>query len=149
MNTSLAVLTRQGGLLAVNLLFLMVWGFASIDKLRHGKPDWFADKFGKTVLGIFPGLSATFWLLTAAGTAGFLLAILALLRGDFCRRDGAPWLAAMVAWSLFVFLQLGFGQWLTDDYLSAHQQFMYFSGTLVALIYVTGQFGLADSSGKK
>ena len=56
-------LARGGALLAINLLFLMVWGFAGIDKLRSGVPPWFDGKFGKTILATFPGLTALFWLL--------------------------------------------------------------------------------------
>jgi hypothetical protein len=42
-------------------------------------------------------------------------------------------LPIMLVWSLFVFVQLGFGQWLTNEFNGAFQQFMYFSGTLAAL----------------
>jgi hypothetical protein len=35
-----------------------------------------------------------------------------------------------------VFLQLGFGQWLTAEYNGAFQQFVYFSGTLLSLQFV-------------
>jgi hypothetical protein len=42
----------------------------------------------------------------------------------------------MLAWSLFVFVQLGFGQWLTADYGATVQMFTYFAGTLVALHFV-------------
>jgi hypothetical protein len=37
---------------------------------------------------------------------------------------------------LFVFVQLGFGQWLTAEYNGTHQLFMYFCGTLLALDFV-------------
>jgi hypothetical protein len=40
------------------------------------------------------------------------------------------------AWSLLVLLQLGFGQWLINEYSGAFQQFTYFGGTLVALHFV-------------
>jgi hypothetical protein len=42
----------------------------------------------------------------------------------------------MLAWSLFVFIQLAFGQWLTADYNSAFQLFVYFGVTLVSLQFV-------------
>lgn len=130
-------LTRQGALLAINLLFLMVWGFAAFDKLIHGKPDWFADKFGKTVLATFPGLTASFWLLAMTELAAFALALAALLRGEFLNNKEPKFLGATLVWGLFVFVQLGFGQWLTAEYNATHQLFMYFCGTLVALHFVT------------
>ena len=44
---------RIGALLAVNLLFLMMWGFAAIGKVRQGMPSWFGSKFGETILARF------------------------------------------------------------------------------------------------
>ena len=45
-------------------------------------------------------------------------------------------LPAALVWSLFVFVQLGFGQWLTAEYNGTQQLFMYFCGTLLALYFV-------------
>jgi hypothetical protein len=125
--------TRRAALLAINLLFLMVWGFTGFSKVAEGKPAWFADKFGATLLAKFPGLTATFWLLTISELAAFVLALVALLRLEFLERRPAACLAAMLAWSLFVFLQLGLGQWITNEFTGAQQLFMYFAGTLVTL----------------
>lgn len=127
---------RRAALLAINLLFLMVWGFTGFSKVAQGKPAWFADKFGATLLAKFPGLTATFWLLTVSELAAFGLSVAALLRLEFLERRPAAWLAAMLAWSLFVFLQLGLGQWITNEFTGAQQLFMYFAGTLVALQFV-------------
>ena len=136
MNSHWHRIVRGGGLLAINLLFLSVWGFAAIGKLVDGIPSWFEDKFGKTFLASFPGLTTTFWLLTVSEVLAFALALLALVRADFLERKSAPCLPAMLVWSLFVFVQLGFGQWLTKEFNGAFQQFMYFSGTLLALEFV-------------
>ena len=137
MTTSLASLPRCGALLAINLLFLMLWGFAGVGKVAQGLPPWFGDKFGQTLLASFPGLTATFWLLTLEELLALALASVALLRGEFLERRPAIWLALSLAWSLFVFVQLALGQWLTADYNGAAQIFAYFSGTLIALHYVT------------
>ena len=127
---------RAGALLAINLLFLSVWGFAGIGKVADGIPSWFDGKFGKTFLGSFPGLTATFWLLAVSELLAFALAALALVRGEFLGRKSAICLPLMLVWSLVVFVQLGFGQWLTKEFNGAFQQFMYFSGTLLALEFV-------------
>jgi hypothetical protein len=42
----------------------------------------------------------------------------------------------MLVWSLFVFVMLGFGQWLTGDFNGAFQLFAYFGFTLLALHFV-------------
>jgi hypothetical protein len=129
-------LVRSAALLAINLLFLTVWGFAATGKLMNGMPSWFPGKFGKTFLGTFPGLTATFWLLTLSELLALMLALAALLRLEFLERKPLRVLPAALAWSLFVFLQLGFGQWLTNEFNGAFQHFMYFTGTLLALHFV-------------
>jgi hypothetical protein len=135
------LLVRSAALLAINLLFLMVWGFASIDKLFHGVPSWFDGKFGKTFLATFPGLTATFWLLALSELLAFALAIVALVRIEFLRQRPAIFLCGTLVWSLFVFLQLGFGLWLAADFNGGFQQFMYFAGTLVALHFAQAMAG--------
>jgi len=126
--------SRSAALLAINLLFVMVWGFAGIGKLLEGIPPWFGDKFGRTFLAAFPGLTLTFWILALSEIAALLLGVVALLRLEFLGGTRLlKWLTATLVWSLFVFLQLGFGQWLTAEYNGAFQQFVYFSGTLIAL----------------
>lgn len=130
---------RRGALLAINLLFLMVWGFTGLGKLVSGMPAWFPEKFGNTLLSTFPGLTAAFWLLAASELLAFGLAALSLILGEFLERRPARWLPAMLVWSLFVFVQLGFGQWLTAEFNGTFQLFLYFSGTLLALQFVVPQ----------
>lgn len=136
MNPKLPSLHRIGALLAINLLFLMVWGFTGLGKIQSGVPSWFGDKFGATILARFPGLTASFWLLAAAELLAFALALVALLRGEFLGRRPPTWLTVMLVWSLFVFIQLGFGQWLTDEFNGTFQLFAYFGITLIALQFV-------------
>ncbi|MFN0068481.1 MAG: hypothetical protein ACKVYV_12695 [Limisphaerales bacterium] len=136
MNHAFDLWMRRGALLAINLLFLMVWGVTGLAKLRTGRPAWMTEKFAGTWLATFPGVTVSFWLLTVSELAAFTLAAVALLRGEFLARREPRWLLAMLVWSLFVFVQLGLGQWLTGEFTGAHQLFMYFCGTLVALAWV-------------
>lgn len=138
------LIVRRGALLAINLLFLMVWGFAGIGKLIDGVPSWFGDKFGQTVLATFPGLSLTFWMLALEEMLAFILAALALLRGEFLERRPVRFLPLMLVWSLFVFIQLGFGQWLTSEFNATFQLFLYFCGTLIALKFVMPRAALSS-----
>src|SRR4026208_1591073 len=116
MKLMLVSFSRVGALLAINLMFSMVWGFAGLGKLMKGMPSWFDSKFGSTILAKFPGLTATFWLLTASELLALSLAVSALVRGEFVGRFRPTFLGAMLVWSLFVFVQLSFGQWLTSDF---------------------------------
>ena len=127
------VFVRSGPLLAINILFLMIWGFAGIGKVLGGYPEWFPQKFGSTFFVNFPGLHATFWMLATAELIGFALAIVALVRLEFLREP--LWLARMLAWSLFVFCMLSFGLWLTKDPVGGFQQFCYFCGTVATLFF--------------
>lgn len=136
MNATFLSFARGGALLAINLLFVMAWGFAGLGKLFDGMPSWFGDKFGPTILARFPGVTSSFWLLAAAEVLGFLLAVTALVRGEFLGRRPPTMLTLMLVWSLFVFVQLGFGVWLIADYTGTFQMFAYFGVTLVALQFV-------------
>lgn len=146
MNPTIPCRPRRSALLAINLLFLMVWGFTGVGKILSGVPPWFGDKFGATILASFPGLPAAFWLLTGAEMLAFALAVVALVRGEFMERSAPTWLTAMLVWSLFVFIQLGFGQWLTAEYNGAFQLFAYFGVTLVALQFVDRPRSKPDNS---
>lgn len=136
MNPKLTTCLRAGALLAINLLFLMVWGFTGVGKVISGPPDWLLEKFGPTILAKFPGLYATFWLLALGEVLAFGLAAASLVRGEFLGKRPPMLLAAMLVWSLFIFVQLGLGQWLTSEFNATQQLFMYFCGTLIALGFV-------------
>jgi hypothetical protein len=136
MNPKLTICLRAGALLAINLLFLMVWGFTGLGKIISGPPEWLLEKFGPTILAKFPGLSATFWLLALGEVLAFGLAAASLVRGEFLGKRPPMLLAVMLTWSLFLFVQLGFGQWLTAEFSATQQLFMYFCGTLLALGFV-------------
>ena len=106
MNATASPLPRRGTLLAINLLFVMVWAFAATGKFIEGMPAWFPDKFGKTFLGTFPGLTLTFWTLAASEAVALVLGLIALLRLEFLGGDRQfCWLTATLVWSLFVFLE--------------------------------------------
>jgi len=149
MNPSSPFILRTGTLLAINLLFLMIWGFAGVSKVADGMPSWFGGKFGSTFLAKFPGLTATFWILAVSELAGMTLAIVALVRAEFAGRRPPVCLGATLVWSLFVFLQLGFGQWLTGEFSGAFQQFVYFCGTLIALWVAGGVHNPTGAEEKK
>ena len=133
---TLPLWAQRAAVLAIQLLFLMVWGFAGIDKIRTGVPAWFPGKFGGTILGTFPGVSASFWLLAGSELVGFCLAAAAVLTGEWLRCRRRRLTVATVTWSLFVFLQLNLGNQLTGDFNATAGMFTYFAGTLLALTFL-------------
>jgi hypothetical protein len=136
MKLMLVSFSRVGALLAINLLFIMMWGFAGLGKVLNGMPSWFESKFGSTILARVPGLTISYWMLTASELLALLLALIALLRGEFVGRFRPTFLSTMLVWSLFVFVQLAFGQWLTADFNGAFQIVTYFGITLLTLHFV-------------
>jgi hypothetical protein len=136
MNTNIPTWTRPAALLAINLLFLMVWGFTGLSKVISGYPPWFEEVFGKTILATLPGLKPTFYILALFETAAFLLALAALARLEFLERKPMIAFSAMLVVGLFIFIMLGLGKWLTQEYTGTFQLFTYFCGTLLALHYL-------------
>jgi hypothetical protein len=59
------VFVRSGPLLAINIFYPIIWGFAGIAKRLSGVPEWFPQKFGSTMLATFPGVTASFRMLGA------------------------------------------------------------------------------------
>jgi hypothetical protein len=147
MNPKLVTGLRAAALLAITLLFLMVWGFTGLGKILSGPPDWFPEKFGATLLAKFPGLTATFWMLAIGEALAFGLAAASLVRGEFLGKHPPLLLGAMLAWSLFLFVQLGLGQWLTSEFNATQQLFMYFCGTLLALGFVAPELVMKPRTG--
>ena len=136
MNKTPISFPRSASYLAINLVYLMIWGFAGIGKVVSGVPQYFHDKFAKTWLASFPGIAASFWLITASELAAFGLALAALMRREFWVNRTPSFLVGTLVWSLFVFLQLGFGLWLTGDFSGGYNLFVYFALTVGILHFV-------------
>ncbi len=129
---------QSGMRLAITLLLLVVWGTAGIGKVQEGYPAWFNEKFGATFLASFPGLPATYWILTACELLAALLTLGSLVRLEFLARRPPVLLLAALTTSLFIFVELSLGQWLTREYQATFQLFTYFCGTLLMWRVVAG-----------
>lgn len=127
---------RPAALLSILLLFATTWGMAGPGKLLSGPPEWFSGKFGTTFLATFPGLTVSFYSLALGEVAAAVLALLALLRLEFLPGRSTAFTQWMLVLSLLLFVQLGFGQRLVQEFNSAASLFFYFGATLLALTYV-------------
>jgi len=121
--------------LAITLLFAVTFVLAGLGKWLEGSaPDWFVEQFATTPLGSLP--QTPLYLLLAIGESLLgLAAVVSLFRGEWFR-DRAPLLKLVLAGSLLMFVALGFGARLSGDYQNAAFQFMYFTGTLLALVVI-------------
>ena len=133
-------LIRAGTLLAINLLVLGTWALAGPAKFGGGGvPQWFVDSFGKSFLATFPGMAAAYYSIAIMETLAAVMAVIALVKGEFLSRQETLWLQGTLVLSLLIFVQLGFGQRLIGDFDKAAMLFHYFTGTAVCLVLVRNQ----------
>ena len=129
-------LIRAGTLLAINLLVLGTWVLAGPAKFGGGVPQWFVDSFGKSFLATFPGMAAAYYSIAIMETLAAVMAVIALVKGEFLSRQETLWLQGTLVLSLLIFVQLGFGQRLIGDFDKAAMLFHYFTGTAACLLLV-------------
>ncbi len=130
--------------LAITLLFAITFVLAGWNKWMMGSaPDWFVQQFAETPLGGLP--QTPLFLLLALGESLLGLgAVVSLFLGEWFR-ERAPLLKLVLAGSLLMFVALGFGARLSHKYEDAAFHFMYFTGTLLALVVIDRDDRLAAS----
>ncbi len=134
--------------LAVTLLFAVMFTLAGADKWLAGTaPSWFVEQFKATPLSVFPQ-TPLFLSLALAESLLALGAIVSLLRGEWLRTQ-APLLKVVLAGSLLMFVALRFGSRLSHKHEDAAFHFMYFSGTLLALMVIDRDDRLAITCDEK
>ncbi len=134
--------------LSITLLFVVTFLLAGLGKWFEGEaPGWFVEQFAETPLGSLP--QTPLFLLLALGESllGFG-AVASLFCGEWFR-NRAPLLKLVLAGSLLLFVALGFGARLSHQYEDAAFHFMYFTGTLVALVVIDRDDRLAAACESK
>ena len=120
---------------SITLLFAVTFVLAGFGKLLDASaPDWFVQQFAETPLGVLPQTPLFLSLALGESLLG-LGAIISLFRGEWFRQR-APLLKLVLAGSLLMFVALGFGARLSHKYEDAASHFMYFTGTLLALVVI-------------
>ena len=120
---------------SITLLFAVTFVLAGFGKLLVGSaPDWFVEQFAETPLGVLPQTPLFLFLAFGESLIGFG-AVVSLLRGEWFRQR-APLMKLVLAGSLLMFVALGFGARLSHKYSDAASHFMYFTGTLLALVVI-------------
>ena len=121
--------------LAITLLFANTLLLAGLGKGFEGAaPEWFVEQFAETPLGSLPQTPLFLSLAVGEALLGFG-AVASLLGGEWFR-NRAPLLKLVLAGSLLLFVALGFGARLSHQYEDAAFHFMYFTGTLLALVVI-------------
>ena len=131
--------------LSITLLFAIMFCLAGLGKwLDGGAPERFVEQFANTPLGSLPQTPMYLGIALGESLLG-LGAVVSLLKGEWLR-GRAPLLKLTLAASLLMFVALGFGTRISHQYEDAAFQFMYFTGTLLALIIVDRDDRLAETS---
>ena len=121
--------------LAITLLFANTFLLAGLGKCFEGAaPEWFVEQFAETLLGSLPQTPLFLSLAVGEALLGFG-AVASLFCGEWFR-NRAPLLKLVLAGSLLLFVALGFGARLSHKYEDAAFHFMYFTGTLLALVVI-------------
>lgn len=122
----------------LQVLFVLVWGFAGIGKARAGlqTPAWFVEKFQASCLQSFPGLLASYVGIMGLELACFAVMLISLLRGECFPARRPYFLHTGLVLSLATFVALLFGLQLTGDHAGVATLFQYGAGTLVALVWL-------------
>lgn len=124
--------------LAIQLLMLATFVLAAIAKWEPGTiPDGFIDQFGSTWLASLPGgLFLPYYTIAVTETLAAVLFIVSLVRMEFLKGRDKTFLKVGLVLALFIFVILGFGLRLTDQFSGAANLFFYFGATLLCLYIV-------------
>lgn len=127
--------SNQLAVFFVQTVLLQLWGFASLHKILGGYPEWFTKTFATTVFNMFPGLTVSYWLITAAELLAFALTVVSFFRLEFTKRN-VPFLRASLVVSLANFSILLFGMNIAGNGDAQNNLFTYFVLCLVMYIFV-------------
>lgn len=112
--------------------------------MAGGVPGWFTEKFRDTFLGFSSGMLAfQFYSIAILEAFAFLGFFFSLLRGEFLPKRKRPILQASLLLSCFIFMILGFGLRLTNDFETASQVFAYLVFSWILLIALRADFKLS------
>ena len=124
-------------LLPIYIVHIYTWLMASGEKFLGGPiPENFTKAFGATFLGIFPGVTVSFYQIAVMELATALLFVASLVRGEFF--EGSP--RPLLNWGLWLatlnFAMLGFGMRLVNNYQGAADLFQYLGANVVIWLFV-------------
>ena len=135
MNDILRTSTKDLKYIAIQCLFLVTFGLASLVKWQtRGVPENFIDQFGTTWLSVLPmGLALPYYLIAVAETLIFVFFLLSLFRVEWLSTSDKMYMRIGLIASLFVFASLAYGLRLTEQFGGTANAFFYFGVTLFSL----------------
>jgi hypothetical protein len=121
---------------AIQALYLMTFGLASLSKWKpDGVPEGFRKQFAETWLASLPGgLATPFYTLALAETVAFVLFILSVFKMEWVKTSDKMYMRWGLILSMMIFVGIGYGLRLTEEFGATANLFFYFGVTLFALI---------------
>lgn len=116
--------------LAIIFMFVVLFGTAAFDKFKtFTTPPWFIKQFEGTVIAKLPGGASTgYWMI---GTFELALTI-----AFIAATANLEILQIALTGALFLFGMLCFGLRIISDFQGSANMFIYFSATLVSLMFI-------------
>jgi len=99
-------------------------------------PPPLAAQFDKTIIGTFPGASASWVIIAILEGLVFVLLIASLATAEFRPSKRKPFLLTCLAMALLVFGLLSFGQNATAQHESVASLYGYFGATAILMLFV-------------
>lgn len=128
--------TYWAALASVYIAYGFLWYYGFKEKLfdEDGKmPAGLAKVYDGTIIDSFPGLDATWFVLGALEALAFLAIVASLITGEFMPQRRKPIMLSGLAFSMFVFAVMTFGQNLVGNYESVASLFTYMGVTAIVM----------------
>jgi hypothetical protein len=126
--------TYWAGIASVYIAYGFLWYYSFKEKLFDddgNMPAGLAKAYTGTVIDDFPGLDTTWALLGILEGLAFLAFVASFLAGEFLPQRRKPILLSGLAFSIFVFAVMTFGQNIVANYESVASLFTYMGVTAV------------------
>ena len=119
--------------LLITLLLLLVAGIPAIHKLMGDiPPEWFQNKFGKSLIGMAPGgITGSYLIIILLEIAVPVLLIIGAVRGEWYAKEIGKFTEWGFSALMVLFVILFFGSFLVEDYSNGFFDFTYFVGVIL------------------
>jgi ABC-type Fe3+-siderophore transport system permease subunit len=126
--------TYWAGIASVYIAYGFLWFYSFKEKLFDNSghmPTALAKGYQGTFIDSFPGLNTTWAILGGLEALAFVAIIASLVGGEFLPQRRKPILLSGLAFSMFVFAVMTFGQNLVNNYDGVASLFTYMGVTAV------------------
>jgi hypothetical protein len=144
--------TYFAGVASIYIAYGFLWYYAFKEKLfdQDGHmPAGLAKAYNGTIVDSFPGVDATWVILGVLDLLAFLAFVASIVTGEFLPGKAKPILLSGLAFSMFVFAVMTFGQAIVSNYDGVAGLFTYMGVTAVfyGLIRVVPLFREGPAAG--